>query len=228
MQTALIVGSTDGIGLALTELLLMDGFRVIGVSRRESPQQTRPNYEHHVADVGLDSYADTLREIVRTLTDLSVCVYCAGIGEMLDVAALQNQMKMFRVNLLGAVTTAEVVLPKFVAEKQGHFMGLSSQGDTLLDPAGAGYAASKAALSTYLEGLAFICRVRGVAVTNVRLGFVDTKMAKSAARPFMVSAQTAAQHVRHCMRTKPLRSTFPRRLAPLLWLVKLRLILARF
>lgn len=227
MQSALIIGNTDGIGLALTQLLLAQGLRVVGVSRRESPLQTRQHYEHHVVDVGSDGFANALRTIVGERSDWVVCVYCAGIGETLDVDSLYTQMTMFRVNLLGAVTTAEVVLPLFLAAKQGHFIGLSSQGDTLLDPRGAGYAATKAALTTYLEGLAFVCRGRGVSVTNVRLGFVDTKMAKSEVRPFMVSAQAAAEHVQRCMRYKPIRSTFPKRLAPLLWLLKLRVMLAR-
>ena len=41
------------------------------------------------------------------------------------------------------------------------------------------YSASKAGLSSWLGGLALALRPRGVHVTNVRLGFVDTKMAKA-------------------------------------------------
>jgi len=45
------------------------------------------------------------------------------------------------------------------------------------------YNASKAALSSYVEGLSLALRGTGVALTNVRLGFVDTKMAKASAKP---------------------------------------------
>jgi hypothetical protein len=60
-----------------------------------------------------------------------------------------------------------------------------------------------------------------VYVTNLRLGFVDTKMAKSAVRPFMVSAAQAAQRIQRCIQKRPLRDTFPKRMAALLWIVRM-------
>jgi short-subunit dehydrogenase len=119
------------------------------------------------------------------------------------------------------VATAQVVIPRLLRAGTGHFLGLSSQADALIDPHAPSYAASKAGLSSYLEGLALACRPRGVFVTNLRFGFVDTKMAKAPVRPFMVSPAQAAQRVRHCLRTRPMRDTFPKRMALLLWFVRL-------
>ena len=44
------------------------------------------------------------------------------------------------------------------------------------------------------DGIGLALRPHGVAVTNLRLGFVDTKMAKSPVKPFQISADAAAQN----------------------------------
>jgi NAD(P)-dependent dehydrogenase (short-subunit alcohol dehydrogenase family) len=76
-------------------------------------------------------------------------------------------------------------------------------------------------VSSYAEGLALAGRPYKVAVTNVRLGFVDTPMAKAPGpKPFMVSPDRAAQVIERCIRRRPIRKTFPLRMAALLWLYR--------
>jgi NAD(P)-dependent dehydrogenase (short-subunit alcohol dehydrogenase family) len=219
MPRALIVGNSDGIGLALTELLLAEGWLITGVSR-SAARVEHASYQHHVLDVCDPGYAERLEHIAAGPGVLDVLVYCVGIGEHLDLDTLSAERRVFEANLLGAVTTAQVVLPHFLRARRGHFIGLSSQADALIDPHAPSYAASKAGLSAYLQGLALACRPRGVFVTNLRLGFVDTKMAKSPVRPFMLSRAQAAARVRRCMRTLPIVDTYPKRMAPLLWLLR--------
>jgi NAD(P)-dependent dehydrogenase (short-subunit alcohol dehydrogenase family) len=224
---ALIIGNSDGIGLALTRALLADGWDATGISRSVSPIEA-DRYKHHVADVCDPHYRTLLSEVVSQLAGLSVCVYCVGIGEFLDLDTLAAERKVFETNLVGAVATAQVVIPSMIRARQGHFLGLSSQADALIDAQAPSYSASKAGLTAYLEGLALACRPRGVYVTNLRLGFVDTKMAKSAVRPFMLSAEQAAQRIQRCMQKRPLRDTFPKRMAALLWIVRMRTSVRRW
>lgn len=157
-----------------------------------------------------------------------MCVYCAGVGELLDLQTMRAERSVFETNLLGAVATAEVVLPAMIRAGRGHFIGLSSQADCLIDSRAPSYSASKAGLTSYLEGLALACRPHGVHVTNVRLGFVDTKMAKSDVRPFMVSPEQAARRIERCIQRRPIRDTNPRRMALLLWLLRLRAVARRW
>jgi short-subunit dehydrogenase len=215
---ALLIGNTDGIGLALTRLLLADGWRVVGVSRSPSVIEA-PAYQHHVLDVCATDYAPRLCSIVSQLEPIDVCVYCVGIGEFLDIENMSPERRVFETNLLGAVSTAEVVVPPMIQRSAGHFIGLSSQADGVIDANAPSYAASKAGLSSYLEGLALACKPRGVSVTNVRFGFVDTKMAKSDVKPFMVSPELAARRIRRCIEKRPMRDTYPKRMAVLLWLL---------
>lgn len=227
MPDALVIGNSDGIGLALTRALLADGWDVTGLSRSASPIDAR-GYRHHLADVCEPAYAKRLFDVVSKLPGLDVCVYCVGIGELLDLDTLAAERRVFETNLVGAVATAQVVIPLMTRAGRGHFVGLSSQADALLDPLAPSYSASKAGLTAYLEALALACRSRGVYVTNLRLGFVDTKMAKAPVRPFIVSAAQAARRIQRCLQKRPIRDTFPKRMAALLWLVRMHASVRRW
>lgn len=187
-------------------------------------------YRHVIADVRAPAFRAQLTEAVESLGELDLVVYSTGIGHPLDVAAMSHDADTFATNLTGLAITAEVVIPRMVAARRGHLIGLSSQADRWIDGDAPSYSASKAGMSSYLEGLALACRAHDVAVTNLRFGFVDTEMAKSDIRPFIVSAERAAQVVERCIRRRPIRHTFPRRMALVLWLARiprsLRLLLS--
>ncbi len=219
MGTALVVGSSDGIGLALVRALVADDWTVIAVSRRKTAVDS-PRVESVVLDVRDVDYRERLGEIAARHKALDLCVYCAGVGDSIELPLLEPERATFEVNLNGAVSTIEVVLPKMLEAGAGHIIGISSQADRLVNSDAPAYSASKAGLSSYLEGLALACRSKNVSVTNIRFGFVDTKMAKSEVRPFMISPEKAARLIFKAMRKKPIRMTHPLRMAALLWLVR--------
>lgn len=225
MPNALVIGSSDGIGLALVRRLLALGWTVTGVSRRrlrparlDVPAEAAARYRHVRADVRASDYRHLLEHACRELDPVDACIYCAGIGELLDPTRIDRERAVFETNLMGLISTIEVVLPGMLAMGRGHIIGLSSQADTLSDPGAPSYSASKAGMSAYLERLALALRSHGVHVTNMRLGFVDTKMAKSAYRPFLISPDRAAGLVLRCLERRPIRFTHPWRMAVLLWL----------
>jgi len=216
---ALLIGNTDGIGLALTRKLLENGWSVAGISRSGSPVEDSA-YSHMVADVQDAGYPDRLKAVLEEWGPFDLCVYLAGIGEMLDVTCMEGEEEIFGVNLLGMVKTASCVIPMMVERGQGHLIGISSLADEMLSPEAPSYSASKAGFSSYLEGLALALRPRGVHVTNVRFGFVDTKMAKGDRKPFMMTVDRAVQHLLTCMEKKPARYTAPWAAVPLVKLIK--------
>jgi len=218
-RKALLVGNSDGIGLATTKRLLAAGWDVIGVSRSES-QITNKNYQHRIADVSDNTYSDLMNELVQ-LSPLDLCIYFVGIGELLDLQDMSAEAKIFEVNLLGMVRTAAAVIPQMVKRGRGHFTGVSSMADELLSAEAPSYNASKAGFSNYLGGLALALKSKGVYVTNVRFGFVDTKMAKGAVKPFMMSVEKAVDHLEGCMKKKPTSYTAPKIMIPLLKILKL-------
>jgi len=218
-HTTLLVGNSDGMGLATTKRLLARGWNVIGVSRSESPI-VNTSYRHRVLDVGDSAYSDLLGELVRSVA-LDLCIYFAGIGAFLDLADMSNEAAVIDVNLTGMVRTAAVVIPQMVSRGQGHFIGISSMADELLSAEAPSYFASKAGFSSYLASLALALRPKGVYVTNVRFGFVDTKMAKGKVKPFMMSVEKAVDHLETSISRKPARHTAPRIAVPLIKFRKL-------
>ncbi|ATE54337.1 short-chain dehydrogenase [Actinosynnema pretiosum] len=205
---ALVIGNSDGIGLALSRRLLADGWQVVGLSRRAAPVE-HPAYAHHTRDVTDPGYPALLAEIGH----VDLCVYAAGVGDLLELPDLAPQTRALEVNLLGLARTAEVVLPDMLAAGAGHLIGLSSLADALISPQAPGYAASKAGMTSYLRGLAGAARGTGVAVTCVRFGFVDTKMAKSPAKPALLTVDEAVDALLRCLRTRPAVLSRPRRMA---------------
>jgi short-subunit dehydrogenase len=222
---AIIIGNSDGIGLALTRELLQREWKIFGISRSDSPAQD-PLYTHTAADVQSKEYLDALTAALKECGPPDLCVYCAGIGEMLDLKNMDNEENVFHVNLLGMVRTASRMIPEMVKRGSGHFIGLSSVADVMISPEAPSYYASKAGFSNYLEGLALAAKPMGVHVSNVRLGFVDTKMAKGEKKPFMMSAERAVEYLLLCMEKKPIRYTVPRFLTPMAafrgWILRLK------
>ena len=224
---ALLIGNSDGIGLATTTELMKREWKVVGISRSESTIED-PSYEHIVAKVQDDEYSVILKSVLEKGEPVDLCVFCAGIGEMLDLTNMEGEAEIFNVNLLGMVKTASCVVPLMVKRGKGHFIGLSSVADELLSPEAPSYHASKAGFSNYLEGLALALKPKGVYVTNVRLGFVDTKMAKGDVKPFMMGVERATLHLLSCIEKKPVRYTAPWIVIPLVkfrsWMLRLSIL----
>jgi len=212
---ALLIGNSDGIGLVTTKFLLKQGWEVVGISKSKSSIQD-PSYRHILANVQDDHYLTKLHSIINNKEPIDLCIYCAGIGEILDITNMKKEVDIFNVNLLGMVKTVSCVIPFMVNRGKGHFIGLSSVADELLSPEAPSYHASKAGFSNYLEGLALALRPKGVYISNVRFGFVDTKMAKGDVKPFIMGVDKAAQHLISCIKKKPIRYTAPRIVIPLL------------
>jgi short-subunit dehydrogenase len=210
-RRAVIVGSSDGIGRGLTERLLADGWTVTGVSR--SPGTVaHERYRHHILDVTGPGYPPALRLALEG-ADVDLCVYCAGVGELLDLADLSGQTRTLDVNVMGAAHTVEAVLPRMVAARKGHFIGLSSLADVMVNPQSPAYSASKAALTSFLAGLTLAARPHGVAVTAVRFGFVATKMLKARKAPGRISVDQAVEVIVRAIRTRAAVVSYPRRIA---------------
>ena len=152
---------------------------------------------------------------------VDLCIYFAGIGELLDPLNMDGEPEIIDVNLTGMVKTAAAVIPQMVDRGIGHFIGISSLADDLLSAEAPSYHASKAGFSNYLGGLALALKSRGVFVTNVRFGFVDTKMAKGDVKPLMMGVEKAVDHLEICIKKKPVCYTAPRAAIPLVKFRKL-------
>ena len=213
---ALFIGNSDGIGRGVTRRFLERGYEVTGISR--SPLDVEDEgYVHHRCDVREARYGALLDEILEE-GPVDLAAWFVGIGDPLDLDDLPMDVRIMETNLGALVRTTAKVIPAMLARGEGHFIGLSSIADCLVSAEAPAYCASKAGVTSYLEGLGRAVAPRGVAVTNLRFGFVDTKMAKGRVKPFMMSVERAVAHFEHCCRRRPLRYSAPKIMVPLVWL----------
>jgi NAD(P)-dependent dehydrogenase (short-subunit alcohol dehydrogenase family) len=203
----------------VTRALLARGDRVAGISRSPSPL-TGPNLRHEVRDVTAPEFGALVEQMSREHGGFDACIYCAGVGSALALPDVSKESRVFEVNLTGMVRTMQALLPGWLAQQRGHFIGLSSIADDIYISGAPSYSASKAGFSNYLVSMGLKLRPLGIAVTNVRFGFVDTKMANSPWKPLMMTADAAAAHVVRCLETRPPQFTAPKIIGGLVHLMR--------
>ncbi len=213
-QNILIIGNSDGIGAAITRALVARGDRVVGISR--SPSLLAPDGpKHFVHDVSAPDYPEKLHQVIKGDGPFNACIYCAAVGSGLQLPNLSREAKVIDINFAAMVRTFEAVAPAWIEQSTGHFVGLSSIADGFYNEHSPSYTASKAGFSSYLVSMALKLRPLGVSVTNVRFGFVDTKLPTVSWKPLLITADQAAQHVLHCLEKKPIHYSKPKIMAGL-------------
>lgn len=174
-----------------------------------------PPADHHhiIIDVTSDAFRPTLATLLDQEPGIRTVIHCAGVGSGFDPDDFSGELRCFRTNLHSVVELCAEVMPRWRSAGGGHLVVLSSLADGFVAPGSPSYVASKIALSRYLRGLGLRLRRDGISVTNVRFGFVDTKMAKARWKPLQWTTERAARTVLQVLRRPvPVRSR-PRTIA---------------
>lgn len=142
----------------------------------------------------------------------------AGVGRNREDAAWLRET--IDVNVVGVVNTLEPLVPRMVGRGRGQIGLMSSLAAFRAFGGPPGYAASKAWIRLYGEALRGRLAGRGVGVSVICPGFVDTPMTASVpSRPHHpVSPGTAAGIVRKGLESNAARICFPRSMVWRVWL----------
>ena len=205
----LLIGNSDGIGAAVTNALIAQGDQVVGISRSPSPLGL-DGPTHVVQDISSPDYPQTLGRVVSEEGPFDACIFCAAIGSGLKLPDLSQEAHVVEVNFTAMVRTFAALLPAWAEGNRGHFIGLSSLADDFYNTDAPSYTASKAGFSNYLVSMALKLKPHGMHVTNIRFGFVDTKLPKASWKPLMMTSEQAATHVIRCLETKPMQLSVPK------------------
>jgi short-subunit dehydrogenase len=206
---ALVTGAASGIGRAVAVALGQEGARLALLDRSPEGLQTLADEltargvscAFAVADVRQRQEVQTaVRQLSDQLGPVDLLVASAGITgvTLVDDLDVETTESIIAVNLLGVIYTIDAVLPGMLARGSGHIVGISSLAGVRGLPFAAAYCASKAGLSAYLESLRPALWPRGIFVTTVLPGFVQTPLMKgAAAQPpmAMMAPEKAARHI---------------------------------
>jgi len=204
--TALVVGASRGIGLALARALLAETSTAAVCATYRSPASAKalleiqdPRLYRFQTDVTDEIQLENLAaEIGRLDLRPNLVIVSAGIlhesGLRPEKALRECEPevlgRMFAVNSIGPLMTARAIIPLMPKTQPGHFAALSAMvgsiGDNRLG-GWYGYRASKAALNQFLRTLAIECRRThpGLCITAIHPGTTDTALS----RPFQANVK---------------------------------------
>jgi short-subunit dehydrogenase len=229
MEKAIVIGASSGIGRALALRLAGEGFAV-GLAARRLPLLLELQAEIGAAARAKSmDVSDPLRamplleELIVELGGADLIVICAGTGHVNPDLAWEPEDETIRVNVRGFAALANVALQHFLRRGAGHLVAISSIAALRGHGTAPAYNASKAFVSTYMDGLRHkVARLRlPITITDIQPGFVDTAMARGPNRFWVASAEAAAAQILQAIRARKRRVIVTRRWQLVAWLIRL-------
>ncbi|MGE0699384.1 MAG: SDR family oxidoreductase [Hyphomicrobiaceae bacterium] len=178
-RTALVTGTSSGIGLAVAERLAQEGWRVHGGSRRMPPPEGGGTRAW--TPVPLDVTSDrSVEAAVATVLDadgrIDALIHCAGIsvaGSIEDVTVAEVERQL-ATNYLGTVRMVQAVLPAMRLAGRGRIIVVGSIGGLIGLPFIGHYSASKFALDGMVQALRIEIAPFGIEATILHPGDIRT------------------------------------------------------
>ena len=182
-RNAIVFGATSGIGRALSQLLVEDGYKVLITGRRlerlESLQATAPKSyvirQHDITDV--DDTGRLFEELPSTMGQVDLIIHNSGIGENNFDLEWDKDLPTLNTNVIGAARVYQLAYNYFKIQGHGHLVGITSIASLVGNRHVPAYHASKSFQSNYLESLwmkAKRTKKAKIKITDILPGYVDT------------------------------------------------------
>jgi short-subunit dehydrogenase len=182
---ALVTGASTGIGRALAGEFVDHGFDVVVVAQEPAIHDAASELTgsgNAVIPVQSDlSTADGVEavwaEVMALERPLAAAALNAGIGVSgrFDQTSLEDDLALVDLNVRSTVHLAKLVSRAMVAAGEGRILVTSSIAAVTPGPYHATYAASKAFVHSFAEGIRVDLRDTGVTVTSLMPGPTDTE-----------------------------------------------------
>ena len=176
-RIVIITGSSKGIGLETSKLLLSKGAKVAGWSRSGTAIQ-HENFKSVKVDVGdkeqvVNAYEQTIEQFGNEVT---VLINNAGLGYEGAFETLDEDQwhQMFRVNVDGIFYCSKLVIPKMKQLDEGHIINISSIAGTNGIAGMAGYCGTKHAVRGISHSMYKELRNFGIMVSTIYPGSTMT------------------------------------------------------
>ena len=188
-KTALITGTSTGIGLTTAVHLARNGYRVFAgmrnTAKREALDEAAAGLPVTIVEMDVTN-DDSVQQAVESAggaNAIDVLVNNAGMGGAtpLELTPMEEHQRMFDTNYFGAIRCIQAVLPSMRERQSGCIVNITSMEGLVAIPDQIAYSASKWALECAGEALAHeVCRF-GIRVVNVEPGVIMTKIFENSA-----------------------------------------------
>jgi NAD(P)-dependent dehydrogenase (short-subunit alcohol dehydrogenase family) len=214
-----LVGASSGIGRAAAADLHARGATVYVSARNAAALGLfiahRPGTASLPLDVCDGAQVKAAADTILADGPLDLIVYCAGHFRAQTVGDfdLDEMLRHQEVNYLGALHVVHAVMPSLLREGRGHLSLLGSVAGYRGLPRSLGYGPTKAALINLAESLYLELHSRGIGVSVVNPGFVDTPLTAQNRFPMpaMISPAEAARRMLRGWSAGRFEIHFPRR-----------------
>lgn len=208
-KTIVITGASRGIGKALAENFLAEGYFVIGTSTSGKSDLANENLKMLQLDLEKsDSIEKCASEIVSFGKPVDILINNVGViygpphNGIIDIEALR---RMLEVNVIGTIDFTQRIIPLLV--QGGHIVNISSRQGSFSYPTGTSrpsYKISKAALNMFtkvlahdLEGKAIVSSVHPGAVMDTGLAASDADMLPKEAAQYIYDLAVSQPETGH-------------------------------
>lgn len=221
-KTAWVTGASTGIGREIALQLLARGVRV-AVSARSADKLA--GLDPGILAIPLDvtdpaACALAADRIERELGPLDLAVLGAGTYAPVSPDRLDPAMfaDMMNTNYMGVVNCVSAIAPRMMARGQGHLAWIASVAGYMGLPKAAAYGPSKAALINLAESLYPEMKLRGVKVSVINPGFVETPLTaqNDFEMPFLMKPEDAARRSIEGLAAGRFEIAYPKRFVAIL------------
>lgn len=196
MLNAVITGATQGIGRAIAEKLLKEGFSIAICARTENDLQdlkqewTTQYPEAKILAIKADmAIADEVKQFahaaLQQFTTIDLLVNNAGLffpGKLADEAEGHLE-KLMQVNLYSAYHLTRSLLPRMKEKHSGHIFNICSVASLKAYENGGSYSITKYALLGFSDNLRFELMPNNIKVTAVMPGATWSRSWEGSGQP---------------------------------------------
>ena len=228
MKRAIIIGASSGIGAEMAKQLSSKGYQLGLMARRENLLEdlvSNLEGEHQVMPIDLKNFEEAeqqMNQMIALLDDVDLIVLNSGVGAQEYQLDWIYQKQLIDVNVSGLVLMSTISMDYFIKRGRGHIVGVSSIAAHVSSGLALTYCASKAFVSSYLNGLR--SRVRNsklpIIITTIEPGYVDTPMVKGSP-PWTAPVDKAVRQMIAGIENKRQHIFITRRYRLVVWMIKL-------
>jgi short-subunit dehydrogenase len=227
----LLTGASSGIGAELARELARRGAHLGLLARREDKLEALAAEIRAAGGVACWARADVLDtaelnlacdRLENELGGADVMIANAGYGRPDPPHRFKPgaAIAMYDTNMLGMLRCFDWALPRFLARKSGHLVGVASLASYIGMPNSAAYCGSKAAMRVHLQSLRVSLASSGIAVTTICPGFVRSELTdlNQQSMPFFWETDRACRHIAKAIEKKRGEVMFPWQMA---WMLRI-------